>query len=238
MDNKVLLTLLGAIIAAGLAVGYFATVSNAPCGSGECKPAVAAGTFNNTSAAGGQNVTAGGVANSTLPEAVNRPSLNEREGGNGTAPTVPEPKNGSAEAEDPAGDERPSNSSLAASGTIAKIGRVEDLQISASADNDTYYSHEPMNLTVNMSIDNVLPGFLKAEGIKNKFGAYKFKKSDRVNLAAGENTYSWIYTIPACYSCSGITPGEYSISVWFEDAYGGKSDAVTVTIEIKSEDEG
>lgn len=95
------------------------------------------------------------------------------------------------------------------------IKAVQNLSVglTLTTDKTVYHSQENIILTVksksNQDVNNIL---VKAEGIKGKSANY-FSKNQIVNLTANqEETVNLTSTLPSCSSCSGILPGDYSIT--------------------------
>jgi len=81
---------------------------------------------------------------------------------------------------------------------------------SVTTDNGTYHSGEIMNITVVLkSATDVSGVYTNVSGITDKRGKNKLFKETTTNLTRGLNNVTFIYKMPACSSCSGISEGTY-----------------------------
>lgn len=94
-----------------------------------------------------------------------------------------------------------------------------------------YKSREKMNLTVQVgSIADLENATVKVYGIHSRYDRLNKKKT--MDLAKGENTVIFEYTMPSCTGCAGISPGPYNITA--EVSVGGKIiENKTLTVEIQ-----
>ena len=86
---------------------------------------------------------------------------------------------------------------------------VEKIYIkNISTDKAVYHSSDVMNLSLsiysNSDLENVT---VTANGINKKFNAAK-----TLELKKGSNDVSFIYTLPRCNVCGGISAGDYNLS--------------------------
>jgi hypothetical protein len=113
------------------------------------------------------------------------------------------------------------------------LGEIKSsLSISARTDKYSYYSREIMTLSVDVSSAHNIEGTrIRVAGIKNTYDSDKLKFAELSDISIGENNFEWAYTVPSCYGCSGLKPGEYGITAWVE--LGDERLAETsLTIEI------
>jgi hypothetical protein len=113
------------------------------------------------------------------------------------------------------------------------LGEIKStLSISARTDKYSYYSREIMTLSVDVSSAHNIEGTrIRVAGIKNTYDSDKLKFAELSDISIGENNFEWVYTVPSCYGCSGLKPGEYGITAWVE--LGDERLAETsLTIEI------
>ena len=74
----------------------------------------------------------------------------------------------------------------------------------------TYHSGELMNITVMLkSATDVSGVYTNISGITNKRGKNLLFKEATTNLTRGLNKVTFVYKMPACSSCSGISEGTY-----------------------------
>ena len=79
-----------------------------------------------------------------------------------------------------------------------------------TTDRDTYHSGEIMNITVMLNSATDVSGvYANVSGITNKRGKNMLFKETTTNLTRGLNNVTFIYKMPACSSCSGISEGTY-----------------------------
>ena len=88
-----------------------------------------------------------------------------------------------------------------------------DINLATTLDKEIYKAKENITLTAklksNKDINNVL---IQSVGVRGKSYDY-FNQSKTVNLEAGvEQTVSLTSPLPSCSSCSGVSPGTYSIT--------------------------
>ena len=82
-------------------------------------------------------------------------------------------------------------------------------------DKSTYRSYEKINLSINIISDRDLENILiKAQGINNDFNRSYFNQNKTVNLKKqSPQSITLSQILPACNSCSGLSPGQYDITV-------------------------
>ncbi len=79
-----------------------------------------------------------------------------------------------------------------------------------TTDEDTYHSGELMNIIVVLKSATAVSGvYTNVSGITNKRGKNMLFKEATTNLTRGLNNVTFIYKMPACSSCSGISEGTY-----------------------------
>ena len=79
-----------------------------------------------------------------------------------------------------------------------------------TTDTGTYHSGEIMNITVVLKSATDVSGVCtNVSGITDKRGNNKLFKETITNLTRGLNNVTFIYKMPACSSCSGISEGTY-----------------------------
>jgi hypothetical protein len=83
-----------------------------------------------------------------------------------------------------------------------------EYSISIATDKYTYHARDPVLLTINVTVPGEMnDSQIKFYGIKNKYGAYKVKRTDDMPLVKGLNVIETKTNLPSCYGCSGIKPG-------------------------------
>ena len=79
-----------------------------------------------------------------------------------------------------------------------------------TTDEGTYHSGDLMNITVVLKSATDMSGvYANVSGITNKRGKNMLFKETTTNLTRGLNNVTFIYKMPACSSCSGISEGTY-----------------------------
>ena len=96
-----------------------------------------------------------------------------------------------------------------------------------STDKEVYHSSDVMNLSITIDSSSDLEGVqLTAKGIKNKMNMMK-----TVNLSEGENTFNFIYKLPTCNVCGGISAGTYDVQC--EVIHGNTTLKNTTSVELR-----
>ncbi len=90
-----------------------------------------------------------------------------------------------------------------------------DLQLTVKADKSIYRSYEKINLSVELLSDqNLQDVFIEAKGITSRLKRDYFNQTKIIDLPKQTNQeIVFTQTLPSCNSCSGLSPGNYSITV-------------------------
>lgn len=102
---------------------------------------------------------------------------------------------------------------LVANNSNTNTINMAGFNLTTTPDKEVYKAKENITLTVklksNKDINNV---FIQSVGVRGKSYDY-FNQSKTVNLEAGvEQTVGFTSPLPSCSSCSGVSPGTYSIT--------------------------
>jgi len=96
------------------------------------------------------------------------------------------------------------------------------LQMTAVADKSIYSSYEQVILNIELSSDQALNNVLiKAVGITSRLNRNYFDQNQLVSLQKNiVKKVTLSQTLPSCNSCSGLAPGNYTITITAD--YQGK----------------
>jgi len=104
---------------------------------------------------------------------------------------------------------------------------------SFTTDKDLYAAREEMNVSlVVSSLENVSEVLVKVDGVVSSKGAKYVTYSNKTNLTAGANTFSFTRTLPTACACSGIAQGTYYLDATV--THGGEEFKARHSIAITS----
>lgn len=99
---------------------------------------------------------------------------------------------------------------------ISSDGMDGSLELNFSADKNVYRSSEEMELKAvietPIKLDNIT---VKVYGIRVS-GGYRVSDERLVHIDPPGRTETFIFRIPSCYGCAGVSPGEYPIKIEIE----------------------
>lgn len=102
-----------------------------------------------------------------------------------------------------------------------EIPKEMKISMSILTDTETYHSGEYMEARVFTACNNDLDSVIvRIYGIKDKFGKYRINEEKVVRINSPGNETVFLVTVPRCYGCAGIEPGEYDVTA--ELIYGGE----------------
>jgi hypothetical protein len=95
-----------------------------------------------------------------------------------------------------------------------------EYSISIATDKKSYHSRDAVQLSINVTVPKAMEDTkVRFFGVKNKYGAYKMKRTDDIDMAKGLNVIETKTNVPSCYGCSGIEPGNFTL--WAALIYNG-----------------
>lgn len=81
-----------------------------------------------------------------------------------------------------------------------------------TTDKDLYHSNDVMKITVLVrSQGDMTNTTLVLSGIRDRHGSPHLNREIPLHLSPGPNTLAYDHKLPACSSCSGLSPGTYTI---------------------------
>lgn len=110
--------------------------------------------------------------------------------------------------------------------------------VTLTTDNDTYRSGEEMVITVGITASgDVDTALVNISGIRNTFERNMLANSRTVHLTQGDNSVEFKFETPSCSECSGVPPGNHTITA-VVTVGGSLYNATTVVILEADEEEG
>lgn len=107
------------------------------------------------------------------------------------------------------------------------------LSIGIAADKSVYHSSEEMELTSTIGTDTRVGNLtIRVYGIKDRGGRYRINGERLIDIAPPGKTETFTFSMPSCYGCAGVSPGEYEITMEIirnNETIG--NDSVTVVLE-------
>lgn len=86
------------------------------------------------------------------------------------------------------------------------------MSMSILTDTEVYHSGEFMEARISTACNkNLDSAIVKFYGIRNKIGSWEINEEKIVEINPPGNETVFLVTMPRCYGCSGIDPGEYDI---------------------------
>jgi len=86
--------------------------------------------------------------------------------------------------------------------------------VSVSTDRYVYHSGETMNLNATIVCSGVPKNItIKIQGIKDRRGRYRILEVRDVELVSVDSIQEFSFTVPRCYGCAGVSPGEYEVEI-------------------------
>jgi hypothetical protein len=115
-----------------------------------------------------------------------------------------------------------------------KVLNPGDLVVTMSmlTDTETYHSGEYMEVRVSAACSEDLgSAIIKVYGIKDGAGRYRVNQEKIVEMSPPGNETVFLFEMPVCYGCAGISPGEYEIMaelLYSGEVIGNASKTVTL----------
>lgn len=95
------------------------------------------------------------------------------------------------------------------------------INIELSSDSEIYHSSEQMQLNATIESPTDLENLtVRVYGIKDNRGNFRINEERNVNVDAPGKTETFLFQMPSCYGCAGVSPGEYEII--FEAVHNGE----------------
>ena len=86
------------------------------------------------------------------------------------------------------------------------------LTLNLSSDKKVYHSSEKMELKTMIETDSKIENLtVRVYGIKDIRGNYRVKGEKVVSAEPPFTSENFEFTMPSCYGCAGVSPGEYEI---------------------------
>lgn len=105
------------------------------------------------------------------------------------------------------------------------------VDLSITTDTETYHSGEMMEAKVAVACNQDLESaIVKLYGVKDKFGSYKINQEEIVEINSPGEEVVFLASMPSCYGCAGVEPGEYELKV--DVIYNGEIYSTTKTITL------
>jgi hypothetical protein len=87
------------------------------------------------------------------------------------------------------------------------------VSISITTDTEIYHSGEYMEASISTASNkNLNSAIIKLYGIQNKIGSYEINEEQIVEIRAPGTETVFLATMPRCYGCAGVEPGQYELT--------------------------
>jgi hypothetical protein len=92
------------------------------------------------------------------------------------------------------------------------LGETPLLTLNLSSDKEVYRSSDKMELQANIETDFKIENLtVKVYGVKDRSGNYRVNGERVITAEAQRTTETFAFTMPSCYGCAGVSPGDYEI---------------------------
>lgn len=90
---------------------------------------------------------------------------------------------------------------------------IPELTLNLSSDREIYHSSEEMQLEATIKAETNAENLtVKVYGIKDSAGRFRVKGERVVNVDPPGTTETFVFRMPSCYGCAGVSPGDYDIT--------------------------
>jgi len=91
-------------------------------------------------------------------------------------------------------------------------GEPSEPILNLSSDKEVYHSSEKMELNATIETNTVMENVtVKVYGIKDRRGNYRINGEKEITVDPPRTSETFVFQMPSCYGCAGISPGEYEI---------------------------
>ena len=105
-----------------------------------------------------------------------------------------------------------SNASEKTAEGFIKRPHYAELNLNLSTDKKVYHSSEEMELTAVVETPGRLENVtIRVYGIKDRRGNFRIDAKREVNIEPPGTKETFVFRMPSCYGCAGVSPGKYEI---------------------------
>lgn len=113
-----------------------------------------------------------------------------------------------------------------------EIPKEMKISMSILTDTEIYHSGEYMEARVSTACNSDLgSAIVRFYGIEDGFGKYRINEERIVEINSPGNETVFLVTVPRCYGCAGISPGEYNLTtelIYSGEVIGNTSKTITL----------
>ena len=107
-----------------------------------------------------------------------------------------------------------SNASEKTAEGFIKRPHYAELNLNLSTDKKVYHSSEEMELTAVVETSGRLENVtIRVYGIKDRRGNFRIDAKREVNIEPPGTKETFVFRMPSCYGCAGVSPGKYNLTV-------------------------